>query len=53
MIRRAFVMQVRPDRHEEYRARHNPIWPELEQTLADHGVRSYSISLRPAAGRSP
>lgn len=30
MIRKAFVMQVNPDAHEEYRRRHNPILPELE-----------------------
>jgi L-rhamnose mutarotase len=45
MIRRAFVMQVNPDRHGEYEERHNPIWPELEKTLIDHGVHNYSIFL--------
>ncbi len=33
MIRKAFVMQVNPDAHEEYQRRHNPIWPELEAVL--------------------
>lgn len=47
MIRKAFVMQVHPDRHEEYQRRHNPIWAELEQTLKDHGVHNYSIFLDP------
>lgn len=45
MIRRAFVMQVNPDRRGEYEKRHNPIWPELEKTLKDHGVHNYSIFL--------
>jgi len=36
-------MQVHPDAHEEYLHRHNPIWPELEQTLKDHGAHHYSI----------
>ena len=45
MIRKAFVMQVNPDQHAEYEKRHNPIWPELEQTLKDHGVHTYSIFL--------
>ena len=45
MIRKAFVMQVNPDQHAEYEARHNPIWSELEQTLKDHGVHNYSIFL--------
>lgn len=45
MIRKAFVMQVNPDRHEEYRQMHNPIWPELEEVLKLHGVHNYSIFL--------
>jgi L-rhamnose mutarotase len=45
MIRKAFVMQVHPGQHAEYRRRHNPIWPELENTLKDHGVHNYSIFL--------
>lgn len=45
MIRKAFVMQVHPDQHEEYRKRHNPIWPDLEATLKSHGVHNYSIFL--------
>jgi L-rhamnose mutarotase len=38
-------MQVNPDQHEEYRKRHNPLWPELETTLKSHGVSNYSIFL--------
>ena len=45
MIRKAFVMQVNPDQHDEYRKRHDPIWPELEATLKSHGVHNYSIFL--------
>lgn len=45
MVRKAFVMRVNPDQHEEYERRHNPIWPELEETLKSHGVLSYSIFL--------
>ncbi len=47
MIRRAFVMQVHPDSHAEYERRHRPIWDELARTLAEHGVRNYSIFLHP------
>jgi L-rhamnose mutarotase len=43
MIRRAFRMSVADGRVGEYERRHNPIWPELEKTLLDHGVLSYSI----------
>lgn len=47
MIRKAFVMSVNPGREAEYEARHNPIWPELERTLKDHGVHTYTIFLHP------
>lgn len=47
MIRKAFVMSVHPAHQEEYERRHNPIWPELEQTLKAHGVHHYSIFLHP------
>lgn len=45
MIRQAFVMSVHPGQEEEYARRHQPIWPELERTLKEHGVHSYSIFL--------
>ena len=45
MIRKAFVMSVNPDEHEEYRKRHSPIWPELEAKLKEQGVLSYTIFL--------
>ena len=48
MIRKAFKMSVNPDQHAEYARRHNPIWPELELVLREHGVSSYRIFLDPA-----
>ncbi|MCP4178158.1 MAG: L-rhamnose mutarotase [bacterium] len=45
MIRKAFIMQVNPDRHEEYEKRHNPIWNDLYGVLKSHGVSNYSIFL--------
>ena len=45
MIRKAFIMSVNEGRQAEYERRHRPIWPELEQTLKDHGVRTYTIFL--------
>lgn len=45
MIRRAFRMSVHAGQAAEYERRHNPIWQELRDTLAQHGVRSYSIFL--------
>ena len=44
-IRKAFVMSVNPGSEEEYERRHRPVWPELEQTLKEHGVQNYSIFL--------
>ena len=46
-IRKAFVMSVNPSAEHEYEKRHNPIWPELEKVLKDHGVSNYSIFLHP------
>ena len=48
MIRKAFKMSVNPDQHAESARRHNPIWPELELVLREHGVSSYGIFLDPA-----
>jgi L-rhamnose mutarotase len=45
MIRKAFLMKVTEGCEEEYQKRHNPIWPELEQVLKEHGVHNYSIFL--------
>lgn len=47
MIRKAFVMSVNHGFEVEYERRHNPIWPELEKTLREHGVIRYSIYLLP------
>lgn len=33
MIKKAFVMQIAPDAHQEYQRRHDEIWPELVLTL--------------------
>jgi L-rhamnose mutarotase len=48
MIRKAFIMKVHPSAHDEYRRRHDAIWPELVSALREHGVGSYSIFLDPA-----
>jgi L-rhamnose mutarotase len=51
MIRKAFLMRVRPGCEAEYEQRHNPIWPELEATLREHGAHSYAIYLHPETGQ--
>ena len=47
MIRKAFRMSVNAGSEVEYERRHRPIWEELERTLIDHGVTTYSIYLDP------
>ena len=41
----AFKMQLNPGMEEEYRRRHNEIWPELVGLLKEAGVEDYSIHL--------
>lgn len=45
MKRMAFKMKLKPGFAEEYKKRHNAIWPELKKLLYDAGVRDYSIFL--------
>ncbi|MGY0691456.1 L-rhamnose mutarotase [Virgibacillus sp. FSP13] len=45
MIRKAFVMTVHSDMHEEYEKRHNEIWLEMVEELHNHGASNYSIFL--------
>ena len=40
-------MSVHAGADTECHKRHNPIWPELEKVLKDHGVLNYSIFLLP------
>ncbi len=46
MQRIGFVIHVKPDRLEEYRLLHNPIWPDLAAELKASGIRNYSLWLR-------
>lgn len=45
MNRDAFKMKLKPGFEAEYKKRHDEIWPELSQVLADAGVSDYSIFL--------
>ncbi|QXE00372.1 L-rhamnose mutarotase [Terribacillus sp. DMT04] len=45
MIRKASVMYVYRDKFEEYKKRHDQLWPEMEQVLKEHGVSNYGIFL--------
>jgi len=46
-VRACFQLQVRPDRIDEYRARHAAVWPEMLRALAENGWHNYSLFLRP------
>lgn len=41
----AFKMKLNPGCKEEYKRRHNAIWPELKELLTKSGVRDYTIFL--------
>ena len=51
MIRKAFLMTLKPGRLAEYERRHNPIWFELQGVLKRHGVHNYSIFIDRSDGR--
>ena len=43
MDRYAWVLEVRPGYEEEYRRRHEEIWPKMVEALRSAGIRNYSI----------
>src|SRR4051794_13500983 len=45
MHRIAFKMQLFKGFEEEYKRRHDQLWPELQQLLKESGVQEYSIFL--------
>ncbi len=42
-MRVAFKMKLKPGFKEEYKKRHDEIWPELKTLLKEQGVSDYSI----------
>jgi L-rhamnose mutarotase len=45
-MRYCFQLQVRPERMAEYVARHQAVWPEMQDALRATGWRNYSLFLR-------
>jgi L-rhamnose mutarotase len=43
MIRRAFVMRLKPGMLDEYRELHDNIWPELVREIEASGIASMTI----------
>ena len=46
----AFTMQLLPGKLEEYRQRHDQIWPDLVELLQQAGISDYSIHLNESTG---
>jgi L-rhamnose mutarotase len=46
MQRVCFVLQVKPERLEEYKERHRSVWPEMQAALRETGWGNYSLFLR-------
>jgi L-rhamnose mutarotase len=45
-MRICFLLKVREDKVEEYKARHAQVWPEMLDALRATGWRNYSLFLR-------
>ena len=45
MMRVAFKMKLFPGFEDEYKKRHDTIWPELKELLKTTGIEGYSIFL--------
>lgn len=43
MIRHAFTMEINSGSAEEYKRRHDEIWPEMARVLKEVGASNYSI----------
>jgi L-rhamnose mutarotase len=46
-MRVCFLLKVRAEKLEEYKARHRAVWPEMLEALRETGWRNYSLFLRP------
>jgi L-rhamnose mutarotase len=46
MKRVGFLLKVRPDKIDEYRARHKAVWPEMLNALSAAGWHNYSLFMR-------
>ncbi len=46
MERVCFLLQVRPEHLDEYKARHASVWPDMLDALRETGWHNYSLFLR-------
>lgn len=47
MQRVGFLLKVKQEKIEEYKAHHAAVWPEMLDALSRHGWRNYSLFMRP------
>ena len=50
MKKTAFKMKLKKGNEEEYKKRHDELWPELKQLLREQGISDYSIFLDEETG---
>jgi L-rhamnose mutarotase len=46
----AFVLKVKPGMADEYRRRHDALWPEMRQALIEQGIVYYEIYFHEDSG---
>src|SRR5688500_12028787 len=46
MQRVCFLLKIKTDRMDEYKARHAAVWPDMLQALSESGWKNYSLFLR-------
>jgi len=46
MERYCFTFKLKPGTEDEYRRRHDEIWPELVEVIRESGVRNYTLFRR-------
>lgn len=46
MKRVGFLLKVRPDKIDEYKAHHRAVWPEMQDALRRTGWNNYSLFMR-------
>lgn len=45
-MRVGFILKVKPHMIDEYKRRHQNVWPDMQQALRETGWRNYSLFLR-------
>jgi L-rhamnose mutarotase len=46
-MRACFLLNVRPEKIDEYKTRHAQVWPEMLAALRESGWLNYSLFMRP------